>query len=167
MPMLSQSQFHQIWPRKSDGSGCGGFSKLGQPNPFTQQQPGELHLFMRQVGASPIRSFSIRFRQRPRFPIAHVVLEVAYFSQTKTIGLSAFCFVTCRPLEIDNRTLTDSQQAVVTYHNPLDNVTDLAHHFFSRCLKAGDPFVGGWAARSICRILCLMPNPIFDAPSYV
>jgi len=24
----------------------------------------------------------------------------------------------------------------VTYDNPLDNVTDLAHHFFSRCLKA-------------------------------
>jgi len=40
------------------------------------------------------------------------------------------------PLQIDDRTLTDSQQAVVTYHNPLDNVTDLAHHFFSRCLVA-------------------------------
>ena len=25
---------------------------------------------------------------------------------------------------------------MVTYDNPLDNVTDLAHHFFSRCLKA-------------------------------
>jgi len=25
---------------------------------------------------------------------------------------------------------------VVTYHNPLDNVADLAHHFFTRCLKA-------------------------------
>ena len=24
---------------------------------------------------------------------------------------------------------------VVTYHNPLDNVKDLAHHFFSRCLE--------------------------------
>lgn len=24
----------------------------------------------------------------------------------------------------------------VTYDNPLDNVTDLAHHFFSRCLQA-------------------------------
>ena len=24
----------------------------------------------------------------------------------------------------------------MTYDNPLDNVTDLAHHFFSRCLKA-------------------------------
>lgn len=38
---------------------------------------------------------------------------------------------------IDNRTLVDEQQAVVTYHNPLDNVTDLAHHFFTRCLAAG------------------------------
>ena len=26
--------------------------------------------------------------------------------------------------------------AVVTYDNPLDNVTDLAHHFFKRCLEA-------------------------------
>lgn len=25
---------------------------------------------------------------------------------------------------------------VVTYDNPLDNVVDLAHHFFSRCLEA-------------------------------
>ena len=40
------------------------------------------------------------------------------------------------PIEIDNRTLVDSQSAVVTYHNPLDNVEDLAHHFFSRCLEA-------------------------------
>ena len=28
------------------------------------------------------------------------------------------------------------ESVVVTYDNPLDNVTDLAHHFFSRCLKA-------------------------------
>eukprot|EP00041_Stephanoeca_diplocostata_P008364 m.124441 g.124441 ORF g.124441 m.124441 type:complete len:396 (+) comp17285_c0_seq1:159-1346(+) len=36
---------------------------------------------------------------------------------------------------IDERTLTDNENAVVTYHNPLDNVPDLAHHFFSRCLR--------------------------------
>lgn len=24
----------------------------------------------------------------------------------------------------------------MTYHNPLDNVKDLAHHFFKRCLEA-------------------------------
>ena len=34
---------------------------------------------------------------------------------------------------IDERTLEDTDNAVVTYHNPLDNVTDLAHHFFKRC----------------------------------
>ena len=32
--------------------------------------------------------------------------------------------------------LLDENVAVV-YHNPLDNVSDLAHHFFSRCLEAG------------------------------
>lgn len=32
--------------------------------------------------------------------------------------------------------------AVVTYDNPLDNVVDLAHHFFSRCLAMGiTPYV--------------------------
>jgi len=40
-------------------------------------------------------------------------------------------------LAVDERQLTDEQNAVVTYHNPLDNVADLAHHFFSRCLEAG------------------------------
>ena len=37
---------------------------------------------------------------------------------------------------IDERGLTDADNAVVTYHNPLDNVPDLARHFFSRCLEA-------------------------------
>lgn len=32
--------------------------------------------------------------------------------------------------------LDNKENVVVTYHNPLDNVPDLAHHFFSRCLKA-------------------------------
>ena len=35
---------------------------------------------------------------------------------------------------VDERVLTGRTNAVVTYHNPLDNVTDLAHHFFRRCL---------------------------------
>jgi isocitrate dehydrogenase len=39
-------------------------------------------------------------------------------------------------VELDSRTLTDQQNAAVTYHNPLDNVEHLAHHFFSRCLEA-------------------------------
>uniref|UniRef100_A0A7S3PF85 EF-hand domain-containing protein n=1 Tax=Aplanochytrium stocchinoi TaxID=215587 RepID=A0A7S3PF85_9STRA len=43
---------------------------------------------------------------------------------------------------IDERFLEDDVNAVVTYHNPLDNVTDLAHHFFQRCLKANvTPYV--------------------------
>ncbi|CAK9054151.1 Isocitrate dehydrogenase (NAD(+)) [Durusdinium trenchii] len=37
---------------------------------------------------------------------------------------------------VDVRQLHDEASAVVTYDNPLDNVVDLAHHFFSRCLKA-------------------------------
>lgn len=32
--------------------------------------------------------------------------------------------------------LTDGDNAVVTYHNPLDNVADLADIFFTRCLEA-------------------------------
>lgn len=41
------------------------------------------------------------------------------------------------PVQIDERVLTDNESAVVTYHNPLDNVTELAHHFFKRCLDKG------------------------------
>lgn len=41
-----------------------------------------------------------------------------------------------RPLFCDDRVLKDKENVVVTYHNPLDNVTDLAHHFFQRCLDA-------------------------------
>ncbi len=37
---------------------------------------------------------------------------------------------------VDSRKLTDKESVVVTYHNPLDNVEDLAHHFFARCLEA-------------------------------
>ena len=43
---------------------------------------------------------------------------------------------------VDERSLSDEENAVVTYHNPLDNVEDLAHHFFSRTLAAGvTPYV--------------------------
>jgi len=38
---------------------------------------------------------------------------------------------------IDHRRLNDEKNAIVTYSNPLDNVEDLAHHFYSRCLEAG------------------------------
>ena len=37
---------------------------------------------------------------------------------------------------VDERRLVDENSVVVTYDNPLDNVPDLAHHFFSRCLVA-------------------------------
>merc|ERR1740130_2393194 len=37
---------------------------------------------------------------------------------------------------IDERQLEDESSAAVVYHNPLDNVTDLARHFFKRCLDA-------------------------------
>eukprot|EP01035_Chromulina_nebulosa_P021518 gene21518-27863_t len=40
------------------------------------------------------------------------------------------------PVICDDRVLKDLNNVVVTYHNPLDNVTQLAHHFFSRCLEA-------------------------------
>eukprot|EP00322_Chrysochromulina_rotalis_P005331 CAMPEP_0115848420 /NCGR_PEP_ID=MMETSP0287-20121206/10914_1 /TAXON_ID=412157 /ORGANISM="Chrysochromulina rotalis, Strain UIO044" /LENGTH=482 /DNA_ID=CAMNT_0003302335 /DNA_START=36 /DNA_END=1484 /DNA_ORIENTATION=+ len=40
------------------------------------------------------------------------------------------------PTIVDSRSIPDASNAVVTYHNPLDNVPDLAHHFFSRCLEA-------------------------------
>ncbi|RYG67924.1 hypothetical protein EON64_06360 [archaeon] len=40
------------------------------------------------------------------------------------------------PSFCDDRVLKDNQNVVVTYHNPLDNVRDLAHHFFTRCLQA-------------------------------
>jgi len=39
------------------------------------------------------------------------------------------------PFIIDKRDLTDEENVAVVYHNPYDNVTDLAHIFFKRCLK--------------------------------
>ena len=32
--------------------------------------------------------------------------------------------------------LSDTLNEIVTYHNPLDNVEQLAHHFFKRCFQA-------------------------------
>ncbi|MDX1974911.1 MAG: isocitrate/isopropylmalate family dehydrogenase [Rickettsiales bacterium] len=42
-----------------------------------------------------------------------------------------------KEIVVDERKLTDQINAAVTYHNPLDNVEQLAHHFFSRSLAAG------------------------------
>jgi len=41
------------------------------------------------------------------------------------------------PIVVDDRKITDDLNAVVAYHNPLDNVTHLARIFFGRCLDAG------------------------------
>ena len=41
-----------------------------------------------------------------------------------------------KTVEVDSREITDSEAAVVTYHNPYDNVNDLARFFFGRCLEA-------------------------------
>ena len=38
---------------------------------------------------------------------------------------------------VDQRDLHDDNNVAVVYHNPLDNVDDLAHHFFTRCLAEG------------------------------
>ena len=40
------------------------------------------------------------------------------------------------PFVVDKRDLTDSQNAVVIYHNPYHNIEALAHLFFKRCLEA-------------------------------
>lgn len=47
------------------------------------------------------------------------------------------------PITVDERQLDSSENAVVTYHNPLGKeVTQLAHHFFARALEAGvTPFI--------------------------
>jgi isocitrate dehydrogenase len=43
---------------------------------------------------------------------------------------------------VDARILDNERNVAVVYHNPLDNVEALAHHFFSRTLKAGvTPYV--------------------------
>lgn len=39
------------------------------------------------------------------------------------------------PFVVDKRDLTDDNNVVVVYHNPYDNVGELAHLFFQRCLK--------------------------------
>ena len=41
------------------------------------------------------------------------------------------------PVVIDERRIVDDVNAVVAYHNPLDNVETLAEIFFRRCLDAG------------------------------
>jgi len=38
------------------------------------------------------------------------------------------------PFVVDKRDLSDDHNVVVVYHNPYDNVAELAHLFFQRCL---------------------------------
>jgi len=40
------------------------------------------------------------------------------------------------PFVVDTRHLTDDHNVVVVYHNPYDNVEQLAHLFFKRCFEA-------------------------------
>mmetsp|Transcript_17272 Transcript_17272/g.16735 ORF Transcript_17272/g.16735 Transcript_17272/m.16735 type:complete len:529 (-) Transcript_17272:195-1781(-) len=40
------------------------------------------------------------------------------------------------PFVVDKRDLTDDNNVAVVYHNPYDNVKDLARHFFERCYNA-------------------------------
>eukprot|EP00931_Biecheleriopsis_adriatica_P021939 TRINITY_DN14214_c0_g2_i1.p1 TRINITY_DN14214_c0_g2~~TRINITY_DN14214_c0_g2_i1.p1 ORF type:complete len:530 (-),score=112.63 TRINITY_DN14214_c0_g2_i1:157-1746(-) len=40
-----------------------------------------------------------------------------------------------KPVIVDSRVTKDEKSAVVVYDNPLDNVEDLAHIFFTRCLE--------------------------------
>eukprot|EP00520_Triparma_pacifica_P003720 CAMPEP_0118649954 /NCGR_PEP_ID=MMETSP0785-20121206/9987_1 /TAXON_ID=91992 /ORGANISM="Bolidomonas pacifica, Strain CCMP 1866" /LENGTH=492 /DNA_ID=CAMNT_0006542293 /DNA_START=30 /DNA_END=1508 /DNA_ORIENTATION=+ len=63
-----------------------------------------------------------------------------YGAGWKTVGkgklLTTFHPLKGDPILVDSRDLEDDHNAVVVYHNPLDNVEDLAHHFFARCLEA-------------------------------
>lgn len=46
------------------------------------------------------------------------------------------------PIIVDKRDLTDDHNVAVVYHNPYDNIVDLAHYFFDRCLEANvTPYV--------------------------
>jgi len=46
------------------------------------------------------------------------------------------------PFIVDKRDLTDDHNVCVVYHNPYDNVRELAHFFFGRCLEVGvTPYV--------------------------
>ena len=51
-----------------------------------------------------------------------------FFSKTNCVGNDGSKVI------VDSRKLKDKENAVVTYHNPLDNVPDLARIFYDRCL---------------------------------
>jgi len=69
-----------------------------------------------------------------------------YQAGYKTIGAgkveTIFTGVDGSKVTVDSRDLADAENAVVTYHNPLDNVPDLARIFYDRCLLMGvTPYV--------------------------
>lgn len=57
--------------------------------------------------------------------VGHGVLQTKFFPDSGA-----------DPIVVDERKLTDRSNAVVTYHNPYDNIEDFGQHFFSRCLAA-------------------------------
>lgn len=63
-----------------------------------------------------------------------------YGASYKTVGPGTLTttFTTAgKPTDVINsRVLSDECSAVVVYDNPYDNVHQMAHHFFSRCLEA-------------------------------
>lgn len=63
-----------------------------------------------------------------------------YGATFKTVGAGTSKLVFSQPnqpdIVIDQRVLHDKVSAIVVYDNPYDNVEQMAHHFFSRCLKA-------------------------------
>jgi isocitrate dehydrogenase len=79
--------------------------------------------------------------KRPVFFERHAV-GGEYGAGYKTVGKGVLKTIfypeadVTKEMIVDTRSLVDAENAVVTYHNPLDNVEDLAHHFFSRCLEA-------------------------------
>ena len=63
-------------------------------------------------------------------------LVTTYFPDTESFESGEKAII------VDARILDNERNVAVVYHNPLDNVEALAHHFFSRTLKAGvTPYV--------------------------
>lgn len=57
-------------------------------------------------------------------------LECKFYPNSKNSGAAIDAAQT-----VYSRDLTDKHNVAVVYHNPLDNVEELAHYFFKRCLE--------------------------------
>ena len=103
-----------------------------------------------------------------------------YQAGYKTVGAgkveTIFTGVDGSKVTVDSRDLADAENAVVTYHNPLDNVPDLARIFYDRCLLMGvTPYVvtkktvfkwqeGFWRAmKEVCRCPTTPPSAFLSA----